>query len=381
MDQHHRQPYWQPTRGQLQWAGGIVALAFLVIVICGYFLDWKWTGFVTNSGFHKRTLWNWLDLLFVPIVLAIGGYLFTRSENNRTLYTADRRAQEERRIADQRTLEERRIADERIETDRKLAKERIQDEVLQSYINEMGQMLLDRVKPLRQASSDDESALVAWVRTLAALDRLDASRKKTILLFLYRAGLIGRPDVIVPDDPAAWKELRDEAKPADQRVESAFQRLLAGARETYTPAIMSLAGADLNDIDLKHEDLLGINLSQTVMKGADLTAVTLYENATLRSADLEGARLSVAQLRQTTLSYADLTNADLSAADLEWAVLENATLIGADLRMAFLEGATLDGADLSNANLEDAFDVTAEQLAACKPLEGAILPSGRKHEG
>jgi hypothetical protein len=74
MDQQ-KQSRWRPTRRQLQWAGGLAALAFLIIVICGYLLDWDWT------GLPKRTLWDWLELLIVPAVLTVGGYLFTRSEN------------------------------------------------------------------------------------------------------------------------------------------------------------------------------------------------------------------------------------------------------------------------------------------------------------
>ena len=46
-------------------------------------LRWKWT------GLPERTLWDWLSLLIVPVVLALGGYLFTRSENRRTQEVAD----------------------------------------------------------------------------------------------------------------------------------------------------------------------------------------------------------------------------------------------------------------------------------------------------
>src|SRR5215210_5632192 len=70
------------SKKQLLWTGGITSLAFLLIVICGYLFGWKWT------GLPKRTLWDWLDLLIVPVVLAIGGYLFTRSENRSTRMAA-----------------------------------------------------------------------------------------------------------------------------------------------------------------------------------------------------------------------------------------------------------------------------------------------------
>jgi hypothetical protein len=55
------------TRNQvLLWIRNIlVALAFMSIVISGYLFRWKWT------GLPKRTTWDWLDLLIVPIVLAV----------------------------------------------------------------------------------------------------------------------------------------------------------------------------------------------------------------------------------------------------------------------------------------------------------------------
>jgi hypothetical protein len=69
---------------------------FLGVVICGYLFGWKWT------GLPKRTFWDWLDLLIVPVVLAIGGYLFTRSENQRTREDADKQRTLDRELADER---------------------------------------------------------------------------------------------------------------------------------------------------------------------------------------------------------------------------------------------------------------------------------------
>jgi putative effector of murein hydrolase LrgA (UPF0299 family) len=57
-----------------------VALAYLLmlIVMCSYLIGWKWT------GLSKRTLWDRLELLIVPFVLAIGGYLSNSSQNQAT---------------------------------------------------------------------------------------------------------------------------------------------------------------------------------------------------------------------------------------------------------------------------------------------------------
>ena len=41
------------------------AAAFAVIVVCGYLVPWAWTGFTGN------TLWDWLHLLLLPLLLPI----------------------------------------------------------------------------------------------------------------------------------------------------------------------------------------------------------------------------------------------------------------------------------------------------------------------
>lgn len=46
---------------------GVGAVTIIVLVLTGvYFLGWDWTGFA------ERTFWDWLNLLIVPAVLALG---------------------------------------------------------------------------------------------------------------------------------------------------------------------------------------------------------------------------------------------------------------------------------------------------------------------
>src|SRR3712207_7044468 len=51
------------TRTQVTWIGiGVAAVLFAAIVVFGgYYFEWKWT------GYPKRTPWDWVDLLIVPI--------------------------------------------------------------------------------------------------------------------------------------------------------------------------------------------------------------------------------------------------------------------------------------------------------------------------
>ena len=49
---------------RLALVGGVAAL-FAVAVAGGYGLGWQWTGFQDNN-----TLWDWLQLLVLPVVIA-----------------------------------------------------------------------------------------------------------------------------------------------------------------------------------------------------------------------------------------------------------------------------------------------------------------------
>jgi uncharacterized protein YjbI with pentapeptide repeats/DNA-binding transcriptional regulator YiaG len=158
--------------------------------------------------------------------------------------------------------------------------------------------------------------------------------------------------------------------------------------------LADLGGADLREADLigthlRAADLRGANLRRANLTGASpyraqLTGANLGEavlqGADLRSADLRGADLQQANLREARLSGADLFRADLHEADLRDADLQGANLVNADLFRANMTGASLHDAELRGANLIDA-QVTDEQLAEAKTLEGATLPDGREYPG
>jgi uncharacterized protein YneF (UPF0154 family) len=123
------------TITQVTWIGiGIVAGLFVAIVVFGgYYFEWKWT------GSPKRTPWDWLDLLIIPVVLAIGGYWFNRQQQSREFAIAEQRSQ---------------------------------DEALQAYLDQMAPLLTDEKRPLRQARSGDDLSVVAWAWTKTVLRRM-----------------------------------------------------------------------------------------------------------------------------------------------------------------------------------------------------------------
>lgn len=70
----------------------------------------------------------------------------------------------------------------------------------------MGQLLLHEDRPLRKSKEEDEMRTLARARTLTALSRLDGSRKRSVLQFLYETDLITRDRAVVDLTGPTWKK-------------------------------------------------------------------------------------------------------------------------------------------------------------------------------
>jgi uncharacterized membrane protein YcjF (UPF0283 family) len=53
-----------------------IGVALIVLLIGGYLLNWTWTGFQGN------TLWDWLQLLLLPIILTVVTLRISQSASN-----------------------------------------------------------------------------------------------------------------------------------------------------------------------------------------------------------------------------------------------------------------------------------------------------------
>jgi hypothetical protein len=108
----------------------------------------RWTKLWAWTGFGEKKLWDWLQLLSalaIPVVLGAAGFWFT--------------AQQE---AHQQAIEKKRA-----EAERKLAQQRAQDEALQAFLDQMGQLLLE--KDLRTSEEGSAVRTLAKARTVTAL--------------------------------------------------------------------------------------------------------------------------------------------------------------------------------------------------------------------
>lgn len=249
---------------------------------------------LSEMYFHK-SLWDWLDLFIIPLVLALGALWFNARSS---------------------------------QTEREIASERNQEAALQNYLDKMTELLLE--KGLRTSAPEDEVRTVARTRTLTVLRGLEKERKTAVAQFLLESGLI-RVQEQQGKDATSVISLQG----ADLRGVRLHGVILRG---------VNLRGANLSKATLREIHLDEANLRGTDLSGADLFAANLY------GADLPRANLRGANLYGTDLRGAALGGADLHGARLVGANLRGANLGGADLRGATLGGANLPGAILPNGD-------------------------------
>jgi hypothetical protein len=218
-------------------AVGIIVLLIVCIVfaLAVHWLGWDWTGFNRYIGPELRpnqqyrsekTLWDWLQLLVIPLMLAIGGFWFNQTQKSR----------DERATA------------QRTKTEREIAADNQRDVALQAYLDKMSELLLH--EKLRDSAAEDEIQKIARVRTLTVLRGLDPIRKAGVIQFLHESGLIDIEKCII------------NLRGADLRR--------AGLRGAI------LRGATLREADLSRADL-----SRATLRGASVTREQLVKAKSL----------------------------------------------------------------------------------------------------
>jgi len=269
---------WKIWKTYLQYAGVIIVGGGLVFILIE-------TVRANNTGFETKTLWDWMELLIIPLFLAGGVFYLNRSERT---------------------------------TEREIAIDRQQEAALQSYLDRMTELLLE--KDLGN-TENEEVRLVAKTRTLTVLRGLDGQRKRYVLQFLRDARLLG---ALVP-------------------VKS---------------PVFNLEGADLRYADLRDADLSSIDLHETNLQYADLRGVRLFET------NFKKANLRYANLQNASLSRSFFIETDLSNANMRNVFFKDTNVTDAILQFADLKGATV---------------LPPQTLEFVKTLKGATMPDGTKH--
>jgi uncharacterized protein YjbI with pentapeptide repeats len=322
------------------------------------------------EGYERaKTLWDWMQLFIIPLVLAIAAFVLNRTQQSNTEKATEQRARTEQEIAERRA----------------------QDAVLETYIDRMAELLID--KNLRSQPTD-EARDMARIRTLTALRRLDGARNQILIQFLHDAGLLGGQSTPIIDISGGDLRGVDLEGAYLEAVNLKGANLLKANLQDAFLKKANLQGANLEAANLQRAYLEGANLREATLRKANLHKAKLH-NADLEVADLREANLQRAYLLEANLSAADLERANLRQTDLRRANLQRANLLGADLYDTNLADANLTKADLQEANLRTAFLIRTNlqdaNLSRVKYLDrtfhldeanlkGATMPDGSKHE-
>jgi hypothetical protein len=194
-------------------------------------------------GLRGKTVWDWLDLLIVPLMLALITVGFAWYQAARQNHIEDRRARAERDLVAQRA----------------------QDEALQAYLDQMSTLILE--KDLRNSKEGSAVRTLAVARTRTVLAAMDPSRKRQVMMFLSEAELL-------------------------------YPYGVEGG------TIIQLNSADLSGANLAGILLPSANLANANLKGTNLSRADLGE-AYLSDANLRGTDLSGAYLKNANLSDAN----------------------------------------------------------------------------
>jgi uncharacterized protein YjbI with pentapeptide repeats len=340
---------------------------------------------VQDTTQQTVTGWDFLSILIIPVaggaIVVLAGNWFNKRQREREETVQSLRAQDEilQRYLDQMSDL---VVNEGL-------RPKPADSEPQSHIRKLAQAL--RPKP---ADSEPQSHIrkLAQARTIAALLGLDSTHKRRPLKLVYELGLIENGN-----DPL-------ELKNAGLDGADLSELTLRGACLKYADLrFADLKGADLEGANLYRTDFRGSDLSRADLKRANLTEANLlpYDSRdperrslhnlseennlsklaaeslaprrfkwaralskglpwhSFRKRRWEGVRLIIAKLTITNLKGATLVKAVLhktwlGAADLTDADLSEADLTSANLKEADLTGANLAGADLEDVNLTGA---------------------------
>src|SRR5260370_92730 len=140
--------------------GVLVLVGLIGLIFAGYWFNWDWTGFNEHIGPRvpqyqpTKALWDWLQLLIIPLVLAVAALLFNRATTR---------------------------------TEQTIALDKQREDLLQAYLDRMSELLLEKKLA---TSPSEEASNVARVRTITILFQLDARRIGYVFAFLREARLM-----------------------------------------------------------------------------------------------------------------------------------------------------------------------------------------------
>ena len=338
-------------------------------IVLGYLYELNWVGVIDTATGEIKSLWDWLELLIVPLILAIGGWWISHVEKLRSQNLKD--------------------------TEVLVLVEKQRQDSLQKYIDDMTSLLLGNIT---DEWDEDDIILNAVIisQTLATLKMLDGTRKGILLQFLCDLGLIsieknpqtqhfGSLDIRMADLSNAnlngcrlYGVRLMEVNFSGATFYSAtfygsdlWQSNFTAADLTYSEFI----SARMVDSTFQDTKMIRSNASDLVLTRAKISN-SVFNNSLLHEASFKNAKIA-----QTAFAHCILNGADFSDATLNKVDFSNADLSPwvegkrTSFRNSKLVDVNFDNADLTGADFTDA-QIDLRSIKKAKTLTGVILPNG-----
>jgi len=233
-----------------------IMLFVIGIAVIWFFLNIFYVNWPNWTGFQKKTLWDWLDLLIIPAVISFGVFLLNQSQ----------------KLSDEIKTEE-------------VAREN----AIQQYLDKMTELLLGDQRKL--SNEDSKERYMARTRTLTVLRGLDGDRKGIVIKFLHEATLVQGDD------------------------EKVIVQLIASDLSYVNLSATYLGEINLNGTNLYYANFQNSNLSSSLLQNSFLYGANLSK-ANLTDSDLSFANLESANLTDADLTGVNLTGAKITVKQL-----------------------------------------------------------------
>ena len=212
---------------------GIIIQIFIDLLMGGYKLSW--------TGFATKTLWDWMDLLIIPIVLSLGAIFFNYSERKAGYEIANNNLQETR---------------------------------LNAYFENIKELILH--EDLLNSSENSKVRVIARIETLSVVNGLNGQRKSVLLRFLYEARLIIGRDPIIQLTGADLSGLTIQSNLLRKNSQGRTLFYFPDGRDfiflqNYQKTLTNLSGINLSYTKLVNSDLSWANLSKANLSNSNLT--------------------------------------------------------------------------------------------------------------
>ncbi|CCI23455.1 pentapeptide repeat-containing protein [Microcystis aeruginosa] len=274
----------------MPWLRWMLFLLLFLLIIANVAIVSNWIANFKWSGFQKKSFWDWLQLLIVPLMLALGAfYLNSASESSRV-------------------------------------QEQIKQEILTDYFSKMQDLIVE-TKKVKETSGykeshpkDQEVRLLpefkptAQALTLSVLEQLDGKRKGKVITYLAESQLI----------------TVDNNKPSTQ------------------PEI-KLYGINLDDIELGNKGQRN-SLNEDEMTIIDKIKI---KNANMKRANLSGLQLLYSELNGSNLENATLENVNFTGSTMIGSRFINGKITDVNFTDVRLGKTIFDNVKLENIKISD----------------------------